>query len=252
MKHASLYQRPACAAAAVTSLERAMTKERPFGLSDDFDFDDIGTPAATRELLFSLPHCDLGRAARALYERRDRFGSALLYEALMLAWEHEERSKPIDAFATFDDFIAALREVAPPVMPKPPLRVWRGVAVRDLADSAIGLSWTCSRDVACWFATTYHEHARQPGIRCLVFTTVVEPSAIIAFNDARGEQEVLVDPAALDLSGVMVDGTSLCVKDLAADSMPPTEILADWLVAGQRFELFKRSPPVIAAAIATR
>ena len=60
-------------------------------------------------------------------------------------------STPLIALAS------ALREVAPPLKRERPLRVWRGILVHDTdhnpASAAIGLSWSTSFDIACWFAT---------------------------------------------------------------------------------------------------
>jgi hypothetical protein len=158
--------------------------------------------------------------------------------ALIEAWDHDHRFT-VDAFDTTDAFAAALRAVAPPVRRTHPLRVWRGIVVRDAhpSEAAIGLSWTRSRDIACWFATRHD----WPGVRPFVFQVALLPDEIVALHDGRGEQEVLVDPALLELNEtpITVDGTSIDLIDLAIDSAPPTDALADWRAAGARYEIRK-------------
>jgi hypothetical protein len=141
-------------------------RDLPFGLPDDFNFDLICTKGDVLSMMAALSNADRGEAARKLYERRDRLGPALAYAALMDAWDHNDREQ-VEAFETLDAFAAALREVAPPIKRQRPLRVWRGIAVRDghPGQAAIGLSWTRSRDIACWFATRYQRRADLPGIK---------------------------------------------------------------------------------------
>lgn len=102
------------------------------------------------------------------------------------------------------------------------------------------MSWTRSRDIACWFATTYRNRAKLPGVRPFVFTVQLLPSDILAFHDGRKEQEALVDLAALEGADIMVDGTTILTHDLTADSTPPATALADWRAAGERYEARKR------------
>jgi hypothetical protein len=215
----------------------------PFGLPDDFDYDVIRSRSDVATLLFTLPNAERGEAARALFERRERIGRALAYAALIEAWEHDDRFT-VEAFGTADAFAAALRAVAPPLRRKRPLPVWRGVAVRDAhpAHAAIGLSWTRSRDIACWFATFYLARGDLPGARPFVFSVALLPEEIVALYDVRGEQEVIVDPAMLELNEgpIKVDGTTMMLAELAPDSTAPAGALADWQAAGQRYEAQKQ------------
>lgn len=220
--------------------ERHWIRELPFGLPPSFDFNVVRTKEDAGRLLLALPNHDRGVAAHAIRDQRDRVGNAVAYAALMEAWEHDDRVL-VEAFDTMDVFAAALRAVAPPIKRKRPLRVWRGIAVRHAhpGPAAIGLSWTRSRDIACWFATLYQGRADLPGVRPFVFTTTLDASAIIAFHNGRKEQEVIVDPAVLDveheLGGLGVDdGTGTCSIDLEADSAAPSDVLADWRSAAQR------------------
>ena len=212
-----------------------------FGLPSNFNFDVIRTKSDVQRLLGTLPNRDRGVAARRLYERRDHIGPALAYFALMRAWEYDD-GVLVEAFETLDAFAAALCPVAPPIKRKRPLRVWRCIAVRDAhpGHAAIGLSWTRSRDIACWFATTYRNRAKRPGARPFVFTVQLLPSDILAFHDGRKEQEALVDLAALEGADIMVDGTTILTHDLTADGTPPAVALADWRAVGERYEARKR------------
>lgn len=209
-----------------------------FGLPDDFDFGVIRTKADVITLLSSLPNSDRGEAARALYERRGHLKRAVVFAALMESWDHDDRVT-VDAFNTADAFVAALRAVAPSLRRTRPLRVWRGIVVRDTHPraAAIGLSWTRSRDIACWFATRHDWPAGRP----FVFQAALLPDEIVALHDCRGEQEVLVDPALLELNEtpITIDGTGIDLTDLAIDSAPPADALADWCAAGRRYEMRK-------------
>ena len=210
-----------------------------FVLPDDFDFDVIRSRDDVAAL-FTIPNGHRGIAARALYERRDRIGHELVYAAIMYAWEHDY-CELIDAFESVSGFpcfglATSLSKVAPKIKRKRRLRVWRGIAVReaDPSEAAIGFSWTRSRDVACWFATTYPNRADLPGSRPFVFTTMLDPYMILATHDGRGEQEVLVDPLRLEEDAITVDGTTTRLWELEDDSTAPVGALADWRVDAQK------------------
>jgi hypothetical protein len=217
----------------------------PFGLPDDFDYSVIGSLGDVISLMAALPNSDRGEAARALYERREQIGPVLAFAALMEAWDHDDRHL-VDAFETADQLVAALRVVAPPLRRKRPLRVWRGIVVKDAhpGAAAVGLSWTRSRDIACWFATTYGGRSDIPGTRPFVFDVALLPEEIVALHDGRDEQEVLVEPRLLELNEapIVVDGTTITLADLAADSHAPAEVLASWRAAGERYEARLRHP----------
>jgi hypothetical protein len=186
-----------------------------------------------------LPNADRGVAAREIWERRDRLGHRLAYTALMEVWDHDDREL-VEAFETPDELAAALREVAPPLKRKRPLKVWRGIIVQqaDPAKAAIGLSWTTSCDIACWFATRYDKPNRRP----FVFKLAATPEDIIALHNERREQEVLLEPVALDqlTHEIVVEGTGITLDELEPDSRAPEEALARWRAAGQRYEAAKR------------
>jgi hypothetical protein len=213
-----------------------------FGLPDNFDFDVIRSRDDVEALLTILPNSDRGIAAHALYERCDRIGHDLVYAAIMYAWEsNEDYRELIDAFGSVSGFFGlatALSKVAPKIKRKRRLRAWRGIAVReaDPSEAAIGFSWTRSRDIACWFATTYPNRADLPGARPFVFTTMLDPYMILATHDGRGEQEVLVDPLRLEEDAITVDGTTTRLWELEDDSTAPVGALADWRAAGARYQ----------------
>lgn len=217
------------------SARKSWKEPLPFGLPDDFNFSVIRSRADVVSLMAALPNADRGVLARKLYERRDHIGNALVFFALMDVWDHDYR-EVVNAFGeTPDAFTAAVREVAPPIKRRRPVRLWRGIRVLKAhpGDAAIGLSWTRGREIACWFATTYRSYGDPPGVRPFVFTVQLMPSDILAFHDGRKEREALVDLSVLEFGGVeiTVDGTPIRLNDLESDSVPPAAALADWCVA---------------------
>jgi hypothetical protein len=71
--------------------------------------------------------------------------------------------------------------------------IYRGVAGVDFKTACRGLSWTTSRDIACWFALRGSYGEREP----IVVTAQVDASDIIYFDDERNESEVLFGVRAL-------------------------------------------------------
>ena len=69
-----------------------------------------------------------------------------------------------------------------------PTFIYRGVAGIDTRSACKGISWTTSRDVACWFALRAAYGNRRP----LVIATVVQPENIIFFSNERQEREVIL------------------------------------------------------------
>jgi hypothetical protein len=65
--------------------------------------------------------------------------------------------------------------------------IYRGVAGVDFKTACRGLSWTTSRDIACWFALRGSYGEREP----IVVTAQVDASDIIYFDDERNESEVI-------------------------------------------------------------
>ena len=188
-------------------------------------------------LLAALPNGDRGVAARTLYELRDRIGATLAYEALIEAWIHDHPFL-LEAFGTADNFVKALSEVAPPIKQQRSLRVWRGIAVSEAhpGDAAVGISWTRHGEVACWFACWFAPRFPSLDVRPFVFTTQLEPSAIVASHNRRNEREVMVNLAALAWASITVDGTTIAVEGLETDSLAPRAALAKWCAAGARYD----------------
>jgi hypothetical protein len=216
----------------------------PYGLPDNFDYEVIRSRGDVVGLIVRLPNADRGVAAREIWERRDRLGHRLAYTALMEVWDHDYREL-VEAFETMDELAAALREVAPPLNRKRPLKVWRGIIVEEAnpARAAISLSWTTSFDIACWFATRHDKQNR----RSFVFELAAMPEEIITLHDTRGEREALLEPARLDhiTHEIFVEGSDLTLDDLSRDSRAPQEALARWRAARDRYEAaivaFRRS-----------
>jgi hypothetical protein len=217
---------------------RDWARDLPFGLPDDFDYGVVRAVDDVARLLWTLPNRDRGKAARAIWERRERVGRAVAYAALIRAWEHDDREL-VNAFETADQFVAALIEVAPPHRRRRPLTAWRGVAVHHAHPglAAVGLSWTCSRDIACWFAMCFRNRSRLSDVRPFVFRTELDPIEVVALHDERGEQEVIVDVGRLEFNtSIVVDGTSIELDELEPERCAPAEALASWRAAGERWE----------------
>jgi hypothetical protein len=72
----------------------------------------------------------------------------------MAAWDHDH-GQVLAAFGDDQLFADCLSEVAPPLNLPNRVRLWRGVEITrdgDPAYAPAGVSWTRSREVACWFA----------------------------------------------------------------------------------------------------
>jgi hypothetical protein len=98
----------------------------------------------------------------------------------MVAWDHDHR-EIVDAFSSPTKFIAALRDVAPLLDAELPKRVeiWRGAVLskNDRLRHFIGLSWTQSRNVACWFALREYVSTLQPSLVPIVLRANVDRAA---------------------------------------------------------------------------
>jgi hypothetical protein len=193
---------------------------------------------------------DCGKAARALWEQRAHVERDRVYAALMGAWDWEHNAL-CEAFGTIDDLASALRAVAPPLKLEQPLKVWRGIMVHDNpAEAAIGLSWSTSFPVACWFATERAGFARmmeQRGAHPFVFALTATADEIIALHGGgtvttATEREALLEPAKLDklTHKIVIEGTTITLADLQSDSRAPAEAVARWRAASARYETARR------------
>jgi hypothetical protein len=230
-----------------------MTKRRrcnwlddlPIGLPEGFDYGNIRTVYDAESLMFRLPNEDRGKAARGLYEHRDQIGHQVVYAGMMEAWGYDH-AVTRQAFQTDDDFAAALRAVAPPVKLTEPVRAFRGIIVTegDPAAPAIGLSWSRSPDIACWFALRVYLFAGVDlgAYRPFVFFTVLQPHMIVTAYHGRGERELIVEPWMLaeDLEAIRVNGTGFTLFDLDEDSRAPETVIAKWLRAADRHQRAKQ------------
>lgn len=205
------------------------------GLPSDFDFHTVQSASSARWLIGALPNADRGKAARGLFEQRAVAGDATAFAGMMAAYQHDH-GVTVEAFGAFE-FGPALARVAPRHALAKPIRVWRGVCLREIDDSAdeawIGFSWTRDRATACWFAFRF---AYASAARPLVFRLDVEPSEVIALNHARGEREVILDPYNdLDPYRVTIDGApGIDAEFIDPDYRAPPDLLARWRRARDR------------------
>lgn len=149
----------------------------PYGLPSNFDYSVIRTPDDATRMICALPNADRGGAAVGLYEARDTIGNEVAYHGMRAAWGHDDGYVAV-AFGAKEQFADCLSEVAPPLGLQKSLRVWRGVQMEDgehPADGAFGISWTRSRDVACWFALRFE----LPKLRPFVFQVDLDPYSLI-------------------------------------------------------------------------
>jgi hypothetical protein len=75
--------------------------------------------------------------------------------------------------------------------------VFRGAAGLSLMNASKGLSWTVSRDVACWFALRFSRNDCKP----MVLRANIDAVDIVFWDNSRHEQEVVLTharPAGLD------------------------------------------------------
>jgi hypothetical protein len=211
-------------------MKRSWRDNLMFGLPEKFDFTVIKTTADAASLIFALPNADRGEAGKGLYDQRRVIGNAVAYCGLMHLWDHDHREVS-SAFGSREDFLAALREVAPAPKRKRAFRIWRGVTC---VNGIAGPSWTTNRDVACWFAM------RHTPATPLVLTCAAFPDDIIAEHNERNEREVIVDPSWIWDHITLDDpisGTKQSASDFEDD--PPLvspELLADWREAFERWE----------------
>jgi len=68
------------------------------------------------------------------------------------------------------------------------LRAFRGASGVTLRKAANGLSWTLSRDVACWFARRFAPESS----RWIVVVADIDASDVIFWDDDRLEQEIVL------------------------------------------------------------
>jgi hypothetical protein len=207
----------------------------------------VRSAADAKTLILALPNCDRGRAAVALYGQRDRFEPAVVYASMIAAWDHDHRVV-IDAFGSRERLVAALKEVSPDFDPESAtqIEVWRGAVVNrdDTLLHTVGLCWSRSRNVACWFSLRDYVPALQPSLAPVVFRAKIDQSAVVARHDSRAEQEVIVDVGRLLRAGYAVtldgiDGRPLNERDRIDDLCPDRDafdrVLDDWRRAGARY-----------------
>jgi hypothetical protein len=196
----------------------------PFGLPPNFDYGLVRTTDDASYMIGALPNADRGTAAVELYEAREVVGDAVAYEGMMTAWDHDH-GHVLAAFGDDQFFADALSEVAPPLKLSNPVRLWRGVGITEVVDpayAASGVSWTRSRDMACWFAFRFERP------RPFVFRVDLDPCCVIAVHHHRREREVLVNPEALGWGPVVLDGSQIKLEMLEPDANAPDHLIERW------------------------
>jgi hypothetical protein len=207
----------------------------PWGLPPDFDFGNIRNGHDASRLIGSLPNPKRGIAAKRLYEHRHVVGNKVAYRGLMEAWNHDHHWV-LSAFGSDVAFTDALCEVAPVGKRRKPIIAWRGTS---RLDSAYGLSWTTSRDIACWFAT-------RSGNTPYVFRAELSPEDIVTSYNGRSERELIINPRRLIYTCVtLADGGRSGNETYAGDIMSHEEVspatIAKWRAAGARYGAFIRA-----------
>jgi hypothetical protein len=226
-------------------------RELQGGLPLEFDYRDVRSAADARAMMFELPGCDRAKAAVELYYNRDMVGAPAAYIGIMLAWTHDGR-RLLEAFGSANQFINALRTVAPTVeLPTAqPIEIWRGTLLNrtNPITHSIGLSWTRSRNVACWFALQEYAPALQPSLAPVVLHAYLDRSAVVVQHNARTELEVIIDvtrqppiDGMINFEGTDASGPALrmSVTDLCADGKIFDRLVADWRLAASRYEHWK-------------
>lgn len=221
------------------------------GLPQNFNFSVVKTAVDARKLILALPSCDRGKAAVGLYRRHRFLGAGAAYAGLMEAWDHDHRDV-VEAFGSPEQLVTALKKVAPRLSANlsKQVNVWRGTIAgkEDPLWSSVGLSWTRSRSVACWFALRDYVPTLQPSLVPVVLHASVERSAILALHNARAEQETIIDIRALTRSGadIALDGTGFVLSksrnrfvDFCPDNRAFAYVVADWRLASARYQHWK-------------
>lgn len=223
------------------------------GLPADFDYRVVKSIEDAKRLILVLPNCDRGRAAVGLYLHRNLIGAAATYGGIMVAWDHDHR-EIISAFGSPTQFVAALKDVAPPLRPDLPNRIelWRGAVLSRNATlkPSIGVSWTRNRNIACWFALHDYVPELQPSLVPAVLHANVDRSVIVAQHEARAEQEVIVDANKLFAANnvITLDGINDIplgefqrrIADIWPDVEAVDRLIANWRRASARYEHWKR------------
>ena len=231
--------------------EKPWLRDLAGGLPNGFDYRVVTSMADAKALILQLPRCDRARAAAELYRNRDLVGGNVVYTGIMLAWDHDNR-EIVDAFGSTEQFVAALKDVAPPhpLEPSGSLEAWRGALVNKVAalSDFIGLSWTRSRNIACWFALREYVPVLQPSLVPVVLHAYLNRSVIVVQHNVRAEQELMVDVTRLPLtdSKINLDGTNVSFRDFrtrVADLDPEGRVfdrlIVEWLGAASRYEHWK-------------
>ena len=158
-----------------------------------------------RQFLHSVwvkSHCSLLRYIRSL---KIHYGTFIGYPETEAGWAELEQSV---AQEVADMFIAA-RFKAPRDLPKK-LTIYRGTYGLPPQAAAQGLSWTLSKEKACWFAERgpyghdvypRNEFNRKHGP--LLIETTISRDEVLLYTDERSEKEVVCLPKETTLCGAI-------------------------------------------------
>lgn len=109
-------------------------------------------------------------------------------EILSSVWSHDWRCLQNEVYGDLAFIRRMFRAGKSHVPFSGRLRIYRGAAGVDLRTASQGISWTTSRDVACWFAMRNAFGDRPP----IVVTASVDASWISYYSDERSEAEVVL------------------------------------------------------------
>lgn len=156
-----------------------------------------GEIEAAKYLAVSLDNHERGEAAVLMWQLKvKRSAFQAFFESV---WLHDH-AHVIAAAATRRRLISMFKYANFPLPDFPELvQVWRGTAGIKPEEASKGFSWTCNRDVACWFATRYEASHPQ------VITATVRGEDILYFSNERQEHEVVL---AKEPQSFSVDGDS--------------------------------------------
>ena len=143
-----------------------------------------GDIEAAKYLAVSLNNHERGAAAVLMWQLKvKRSAFQAFFDSV---WLHDH-AHVISAAATRRRLTSMFKYADFPLPDFPELlQVWRGTVGIKPEEASKGYSWTCNRDVACWFATRYDANESQ------VITATIRREEIVYFSNERQEQEVVL------------------------------------------------------------
>jgi len=74
------------------------------------------------------------------------------------------------------------------------ITIYRGMTVDELKEGTFGCSWTLKKEVAEFFAYTYHRNLSTSHLEKTVHEIIIDKSEVIAFFNGREEFEIIYFP----------------------------------------------------------